>query len=207
MKRIDSLIYLTVLAAIGPTTASGQQYPQRESALTEISRATDDICQTVQQRGRKSEAQVSGEVEAKLPQVIAKILGLRAKGTGQISKSEYEGLSQETVSTALQSNMNCRQNVSIKLIERLLPGAALATPNQQQEVYNPALPYAPSAPRRPDQQDIYATINAGRNAEACQQRVDRKACHDLYLYLSQQCGNGDQKSCENAGMLEFMGLR
>lgn len=202
MKRMINLACLTVLVAIGLAAANAQQDPQREAALAQISRATDDICQTVQQRGRKSEAQVTGEIEAKLPQVIAKIVDVRGKGTGQISKSEYEGLSQETVSTALQSNMNCRQNVSIKLIERLLPGAE---PNQQQRAYDVS-PYAPPAPG-PDQQDIYAMINAGRNEEACKQRMDRKACHDLYLYHSQQCRKGDQKSCQAVGMLEAMGLR
>jgi hypothetical protein len=207
MKRMMNLACLTALAPVWLAAANAQQDPQRESALAQISKATDDICQTVQQRGRKSEAQVTGEIEAKLPQALAKIVDVGGKGTGQISKSEYEGLSQETVSTALQSNMNCRQNVSIKLIERLLPGAPSVEPNQQQRAYNPASPYATTMPESPAQQDVHAMVNAGRNEEACRQRMDRKACHDLYLYSSQQCAKGDQQSCHAVHLLEAMGLR
>jgi hypothetical protein len=211
MKRILGWAYLAVPALLVLTPASAQQDPRTEAALAQIKETTDDICLTVQQRGRKSEAQLTGEIEAKLPTVVAKVVAIGAKGTGQISRSEYEGLSQETVGAALQSSIDCRQHVSIKLIERLLPSASAVGPApdySQRKAYNQPQVYTPpNAPPDPDPQDIYAMIAAGKNADDCFQRLDRTACREFYRYSSQQCSKGDQKSCEAANLLTATGLK
>jgi hypothetical protein len=91
----------------------------QRAALKEIRETAADICYTVEQRGQKSEAQLTGEVQAKVTGVVAKVADLRVKGSGKISSQEYQGVSQEALAAALTASVNCRERVFYKLVDKI----------------------------------------------------------------------------------------
>jgi len=119
---------------IGPTSTMAQN-PQ-SAALKEIRDTAADICVTVEQKGKKNDAQLTGEVEAKVSGVAARLADLGVKGSGEIGTQEYQGVSQEALATALNDIRMCRQHVFDKLVDRLLPsGMAQLPPSPGQQDY------------------------------------------------------------------------
>ena len=107
---------------IGFVAAAAQpDISAQRAALKEIRETAADICYTVEQRGQKSEAQLTGEVQAKVTGVIAKVTDLGVKGSGQIGSQEYQGVSQDALGAALLASANCRERVFNKLVDRILP--------------------------------------------------------------------------------------
>src|SRR4051794_4295792 len=119
-----SLVTLLSLGALLPAAA---QTPL-SAALKEIRETAADICATVEQKGQKSNLQLSGEVQAKVAGVSAKLADLGVKSSGEISSQEYQGVSQEVLATALSDIRTCRQHVFDKLLDKMIVSAYASVP-------------------------------------------------------------------------------
>src|SRR5689334_551816 len=98
---LATLIWLT-------GSVPGMAQDQRSAALKEIRETATEICVTVEQKGQKSNAQLSGEVQAKVAGIAAKLADIGIKGSGEIGSEEYQGVSQEALTTALDNVRTCR---------------------------------------------------------------------------------------------------
>jgi hypothetical protein len=101
---------------------------QQEQALKEITQATEVICYTVQQQGQESSTKLSGEVDAKLSGVIARVADLGVKGSGDLNNKEYQGVMREELASTLKTSVECRKEVFAKLEEKMLPTLIVASP-------------------------------------------------------------------------------
>jgi hypothetical protein len=119
------VIWMNVVAVVtliglgGLTSAVAQQ--DLDIQLKKILETAADICYTVEQRGRKSESQLKGEVQAKLSGIIAKLADLGGAASGYTDSQEWQGLSQEALGAALKESANCRERVFNTLLDRILP--------------------------------------------------------------------------------------
>src|SRR6266446_5422903 len=119
MVRIIVVSAFTLIGLGELTSAAAQQ--DLDTQLKMIRATAADICYTVEQRGRKSDAQLTGEVQAQVNGIIAKLVDLGGKASGNIGSQEYQGVSQEALATALKESANCRERVFNKLLDRILP--------------------------------------------------------------------------------------
>jgi hypothetical protein len=110
----------------GLLTAAAQRddAAARRAALKDISNTAAEICYTVEQRGSKNDAQLQGEVQAKVTGVVSKLANVEGKVAGQASAQEYQGVAQDALNTALGTSTQCRQHVFDELVARLFPAAA-----------------------------------------------------------------------------------
>jgi hypothetical protein len=142
MKRIGDVGIVLSMCLMGPTLAVAQQndLATQRAALKEIREAAADICYTVEQRGQKSEVELTGEVQAKVTGVVAKVADLGVKGSGHIGAQEYQGVSQEALGAALAASANCRERVFNKLVDRILPpqSGMVAPPRQVSPQQSPS---------------------------------------------------------------------
>ena len=121
MRRTRAAGFVTLIWLAELSSAAAQpDISIQRAALKEIRETAADICYTVEQRGRKSEAQLTGEVQAKVTGIVSKIADLGIKGSGQISSQEYQGVSQEALGAALTASANCRERVFNKLVDKIL---------------------------------------------------------------------------------------
>jgi hypothetical protein len=131
MNRINCAAIATSAWLAGSASAGAQQdVTTQRAVLKEIRETAAAICYTVEQRGQKSEAQLTGEVQAQVTGVIAKAADLGVKGSGHLSSQEYQGVSQDALGAALTASANCRERVFNKLVDKILPPAkgAMTTP-------------------------------------------------------------------------------
>jgi hypothetical protein len=121
MRWITFLAGLTVSSTIGLVAGAAQDFARETTALNLIQQAAASICSTVQQGGQQSEAKVSGDVQAQLNGVIARVADLGIKGAGELRNEEYQGVLRAQLADAIKTNTDCRKGVFDKLVERLLP--------------------------------------------------------------------------------------
>ena len=83
MTRMSGVAPIILIGAIWFAPAAAQDIGTQRAALKEIREAAADICYTVEQRGRKNDAQLTGEVQATLSGAVSKLVDLGVKGSGQ----------------------------------------------------------------------------------------------------------------------------
>jgi hypothetical protein len=124
MGQMSVVAALTLIGLSGLTSAVAQDL-DTWNKIREVTRAwVADVCYTVEQKGRKSEAQLKGEVEAKARGFIAKLADLGVTASGNIVSQEHEGVSQEALAAALKESTNCRERVFNKIMDKMLPSNA-----------------------------------------------------------------------------------
>jgi hypothetical protein len=121
MYRIVISVGVIPIWLAGLVPALAQDFAQQKEALKVIRETAADICYTVRQQGQQSETQLSGEVQAKLNTVIAKVADLGIKGAGELKSKEYQGVLQEQLAATLAHSADCKKDVFDKLVERMLP--------------------------------------------------------------------------------------
>jgi YEATS family len=107
----------------GLAYVSAQDLDAQTAALQVIRDTARDICYTVEQKGQKSETQLTGDVQAKVSGALAKVVDLGVKGSGAIGNEDYQGVTQEALASTLQSSADCRLKVFDRLVDKMLPGA------------------------------------------------------------------------------------
>ena len=205
MIRMNIAVAVALIALIRSPSATAQQDLERQrAALKEIRETAADICYTVEQRGRKSEAQLTGEVQAKVNGVVAKLADIGIKGSGHIDSMEYRGVSQEALATAFTASVNCREGVFKNLVDRMLPSSSSSssyTPPQ------PASPAAIPAPLyQPQQRAWQYTSDPRPKAVACDQG-GQEAGRALLLHYQAGCQMGKPDDCNLANNMLSKGYR
>jgi hypothetical protein len=129
-----------LLCAASASAAISQQLTGDQ--LKTFDATARSICESVKEaRGRKSEAQLQGDVQAKVGGLLGKVVDVGGGAKGAISREEFEGLSQEATATALQADRDCRERVFNKLVDKL------SAPAQLQ--YTPRSPHqSPGVPQQ-----------------------------------------------------------
>ena len=210
--RTEGAVTVILSGLVGLAPAAAQpDFETKRAALREIRETAADICYTVEQRGRKNEAQLTGEVQAKVNGALARLADLGVKGSGQIGSMEYQGLSQEAVGTAITASLNCRRSVFDKLVDRMLPSRAASSPTgRPSDVYAPPRQPNPAfqqpMPYQPPQIPWQNTGDPRAIAHACDQGSS-EACHALVLYAKAGCQMGKQDDCALTNRLLSMGYR
>ena len=150
---ITAVLGLTVAASV-----SAQDLDAQKAALEVIRDTAKDICYTVEQKGQKSETQLTGDVEAKVNGALAKVVDLGVKGSGSIGNEDYHGVTQEALASTLQSSAECRLRVFERLVEKMLPVA------HRESVSPPPLP-RDALPAPPEKSPGMLGIQADNTAQ------------------------------------------
>jgi hypothetical protein len=197
MVRIIVVSAFTLIGLGELTSAAAQQ--DFDAQLKMIRETAADICYTVDQRGRKSDAQLTGEVQAQVNGIISKLFDLSGKASGNIGSQEYRGVSQEALATALKESANCRERVLNKLLDRIRPLSSASPSPAPLQPSNPTLhPALPNQPRQPWQYNPTSMRSAcvqGNGdaciafADSCLQGNKNDACNDLLGRAYDACLN------------------
>jgi hypothetical protein len=124
IQNMNIVAAVTLIGLSGLTSAVAQDL-EKWAKIREVTQAwVADVCYTIEQKGRKSEAQVKGEVQAKASGFLAKLADLGVTVSGNMGSQEYQGLPQDAVAAALKESTNCRVNVFNKIIDKMLPANA-----------------------------------------------------------------------------------
>jgi len=96
-----------------------------QQQLQIVDQTTASICNTVTQaHGQKTDAQIKGDIRAKLGGLAGELADVGVSGKGSINQSEFEGLTQEATAEALKGDRACRERVFDKLLDKLSSPAA-----------------------------------------------------------------------------------
>jgi uncharacterized protein YecT (DUF1311 family) len=113
-------VMATFLVGVSPTYAQDDLTNQAR-ALVVIAETANSICYSVSQGGRQNATSLSGESTAKLNDASAKVADLNVKGSAQITSTDYQGLFQGELASALNNSQNCKKSVFDVLVVKLLP--------------------------------------------------------------------------------------
>jgi pYEATS domain-containing protein involved in immunity len=156
--RLRRMCIPTILVVGMAASLSAQDLDAQKAALDVIRETAKDICYTVEQKGQKSETQLTGDVQAKVNSALAKVVDLGVKGSGSIGNEDYQGVTQEALASALKSSGECRLKVFERLVDKMLPVA------HRDSVSPPSLP-ANALPIAPEKSPGAVGIQAGNTAQ------------------------------------------
>ena len=105
-------------AAIQPTFARADN----AAALTAIADTADRICGIVSTQGDVGSSKVQGDIHAELNGLARRLATLGGSGSVDISSSQYQGLLQQDLPTALRDVRECKLKVLSQLQAVVLPG-------------------------------------------------------------------------------------
>ena len=101
-------------------------------ALKLISESATEICNTVETEGHSRNAELSGNVKAKLGGVLGQIADLGVDGAGKLTSAEYRNVLQQDLAKTLQSNADCKLSVFKLLQEKMIgPVTSASAPPQR----------------------------------------------------------------------------
>lgn len=116
MLRMAVISLAAALSLAKPAAADELNQQQ----LQIIDQTAVAICNTVTQaHGQKTDAQIKGDIRAKLGGLASKLTDVGVSGKGSINQSEFEGLTQEATAEALKGDRACRERVFDKLLDKL----------------------------------------------------------------------------------------
>ncbi len=85
------------------------------------------ICNTVKAvKGEKTDVQIQGAVEGRLGGLLGRLASAGASGTGTLSRTEFEGLTQEATAIALTGDRDCRERIFDKMFAAITGAGAKA---------------------------------------------------------------------------------
>jgi len=103
---------------LGISASLAQQFNPQQIQMIRDTAAS--ICNTVKEaKGRKSDAQLQGDVNAELGGLIGKVAKIGGSGKGALNQEEFEGLSRDATATALQGDRDCRERLFNKMFDKL----------------------------------------------------------------------------------------
>jgi len=100
-------------------------------ALKLISESATDICNTVETEGHSRNAELSGNIKAKLGGVMGQIADLGVDGSGKLSSAEYRNVVQQDLAKTLQSNADCKLSVFKLLQDKMISSVAPVSASSQ----------------------------------------------------------------------------
>jgi hypothetical protein len=130
---------LTITVAfivIGATSSSQAETKNATSeALRLIRETADGICVDVAQSGKQSHVEISGDISAKVSGLAQKLADLGISGGGKFEEKQYEGLLREQLGDALKDVRNCKANVFMTLVDRMIPKEPPPIPRDPDGLY------------------------------------------------------------------------
>lgn len=123
IKRLS--VAVTYLAFCCSNTVHAQPSRQDE-ALRSIREFALEVCRTVNPSGKSDQIKVAAELRAGLPGLLKKLVNLGFDGGAEYQTQSYEGLLQKDLASMLRNEMQCRQTMAEKLIEKLIVSPAPA---------------------------------------------------------------------------------
>lgn len=114
-----TLIVILFLLYLIPS-AHADELDRQQKALTIISDFAEKICSDVSLKGSSGSAELSGKVKAQLKGVVNKVADLGFESAAKYQKSNYEGLLQSDLVTALKDNKSCKLQIWNDLKDKLL---------------------------------------------------------------------------------------
>ena len=74
------------------------------------------ICNTVKDiKGEKTDVQIQGEIKGQLSGLLGRLASAGASTTGSLSRTEFEGLTQDATGIALTGDRDCRERIFDKM--------------------------------------------------------------------------------------------
>jgi hypothetical protein len=121
MRFVSLLMCGVALLALPGKALADDVTSQREAAVQLITNAANTICSTPLQHGHDQNSNVSASLDAAVKGLAAKLAKLGAKGTAQLTNTEYEGVTREQLLQALKDSNTCKNHVFDVLSDRMLP--------------------------------------------------------------------------------------
>jgi hypothetical protein len=119
-KIAQTLCLLTIITIATPSFADDPG-----KALDEIASFAERVCQTAPIKSQSEELQLSGKADAELKGLLSKVANLGVTGAAQYKKTESEGVLQKDLASLLSKGEDCKQNISNKLIDKLITNASI----------------------------------------------------------------------------------
>jgi hypothetical protein len=121
MRRITKLAFAISslgVATFGSLPTLRAQQPTADQIQT-IKETAASVCNTVNEaKGRKSDSQIQGEVNAQMKNLLGKVFPVGGSAKGSLTNEQFEGLSQEATAAALEGDRGCRERVFDKMFDR-----------------------------------------------------------------------------------------
>src|SRR4051794_17269939 len=106
------------IVLMGISAAYAQQLNPQQIQLIKDTAAS--VCNTVKEaKGQKSDLQIQGDVKAQLNGLIGKFVDVGGGAKGALTREEFEGLSREATSSALEGDRGCRERLFDKMFDKL----------------------------------------------------------------------------------------
>ena len=115
MKILSSIL---VVALVLPVHAQGQD--SNEQILNMITLTADRICTVVTDKGTSTSSEVSGNIDAQLKGLAAKLAGVGVNGTASLNNESFQGPLREDLARYVQDNNKCKLEVFNRLQEKLI---------------------------------------------------------------------------------------
>lgn len=117
MNRIfcRSGLFIFLIISAAPAFSMDQA-----KALDEIAAFAERVCQTASIKSQSAELKLSGRANAELKGLLSKVAALGFAGATEYKKTESEGVLQKDLAALLSKSVDCRQDISNRLIDKLI---------------------------------------------------------------------------------------
>lgn len=99
----------------------GDQGEWISKRLDEIASFAERVCKTAPVTGKSRELRLSTRANAELNELLRNLAAVGVEAAADYRSAEYEGVLQKDLAALLTKDAACKENVSSKLIERLMP--------------------------------------------------------------------------------------
>ena len=143
-QRASPFIVGWLLATLGmavllPSFAVAANLDEITRAIPIIDEAADHMCATVQTAGSTTNTKVAGDVKAQLNGIFSKFADLGGSADISHTVSNFEGVLQSDLVTALQNQAQCKTQVLTTLVNKLFPDAGPVTGTVESLYFGTAL--------------------------------------------------------------------
>src|SRR5262249_19636424 len=104
--------------------ALGDDLDRQKAALQAIQEFSITICNKVSESGSMEKIEADGDISAGLNGIFKKLGELGLKGSGKFSVTEWNGIVQEQLSTAIKDNAACKERIFQSLRQMVFPNSS-----------------------------------------------------------------------------------
>jgi hypothetical protein len=104
----------------GLLSASSVIADDTKRALDEIAGFAERVCQTAPLSSDSNQLELSGQANADLRGLVAKVAGLGISGAAKYRNEQSEGVLQKDLAPLLSKSVDCKERISYKLIDKLI---------------------------------------------------------------------------------------
>jgi hypothetical protein len=112
---------VTILALVRLAMPSSVHAQDSARTVDTIKQATDTICGIVKDEGSQTQIEATGKIGGVLNNLIRRLIDIDASLSGNLARTEYQGVIREQLAEVLIRNTDCRQHVFDKLLALMVP--------------------------------------------------------------------------------------